>query len=99
MFAKGKKSRGICDRCGWEYPYLKLRKEMGTQLTVCSECHDGAYDRVLHPQNYAPRDLTDNIALRNPRPDTETEVQGIFVYGETSNGFGTDYVGTFIIEA
>lgn len=74
-FAKGKHSNGICDRCSFKYPYLKLRKESGTNLMVCSECDDGIYNIVDHPQNKPPRDLTDNIALRNPRPDrTEPSV-------------------------
>lgn len=95
-WARGKHSRGICDRCGWEYAYLDLVVESGTRSKVCDSCNDGMYSLVSHPQNYPPTKLTDDIALRNPRPD-KTEVVGIFVYGKTSNGYGTDYVGTFIL--
>lgn len=68
-YAKGKYAKAICDRCGWKYPYLKMRTEQGTKLTVCSECYDGAWDRVLHPQNYPPKKLIDGVAIKDPMPD------------------------------
>ena len=70
-FAKGKHALFICDRCGMSYPYLKQVIEPGTNLAVCSECNDGRWNRVGHPQNKPPRDLVDGVALRNPRPDRQ----------------------------
>ena len=36
-FATGKYSQAICDRCGYQYPYLDLKKEWNG-LFVCQEC-------------------------------------------------------------
>lgn len=96
-FASGKYAKGLCDRCGWEYKYLQLKVEKGTNLKVCPECNDFGYSIVSHPQNYAPKDLSDNIALKNPRPENEAP-EGVFVFGQTSAGQPTDYVGILILE-
>lgn len=97
VFSSGKNSNAQCDKCGWDYPYLELSKEPGTQLLVCKSCNDGSYSRVCHPQNYPPKDPGDAIALRNPRPDPDAGAQGIALFGVTSNGFATEYVGTFVL--
>jgi NAD-dependent SIR2 family protein deacetylase len=68
--ARGKHSKFICDRCGWKFPFLTACLEEGTQLRVCTECYDGMWDRVLHPQNHPPRDLSDDLALPWSRNDT-----------------------------
>lgn len=54
--------RGICQRCGFEYPLHKLRREW-TGLLVCKEDYD-----VRHPQDYV-RGVRDEQAVRNPSPD------------------------------
>jgi hypothetical protein len=97
IFASGKNSNGQCDRCGWDYAYNELSEEPGTRLKVCPECNDRGYSRVCHPQNFPPKDPGDAIALRNPRPDPDAGASGIFLYGQTSNGFATEYTGTFIL--
>lgn len=58
----GKHVRGICDRCGVEYPLIKLRKEW-TGLKVCPQCYD-----PRHPQEYV-RGKPDRQAVPEPRPD------------------------------
>jgi hypothetical protein len=68
-FASGKRSKGLCDRCGFKFPYRKLKMEPGTNLMVDAECYDGRWNRVDHPQNFPPRDLIDAQGLRNPRTD------------------------------
>jgi ribosome-binding protein aMBF1 (putative translation factor) len=56
--------RGICDRCGFEYPLVTLRKEW-TGLKVCRECYD-----IRHPQEFV-RGKADKQAVADPRPDPE----------------------------
>lgn len=53
---------GICDRCGFEFPLSKLRKEW-TGLKVC----DADYDR-RHPQEFV-RGVPDNQSVPDPRPE------------------------------
>lgn len=96
MFASGKHAKSNCDRCGFTYPYLEVKREAGTRIRVCPECNDGLYNRVDHPQNKPPMISRDPEGLRDSTGDRE-EVQGIYVYGETSNGFGVEYVGVFIL--
>lgn len=79
VYARGKKSKAICDRCGWKFYRKELLLELGTQLRVCSECHDGAFDRVNHPQNFAPQKLSDATALRWTRSDEPEEGIGYLV--------------------
>jgi len=64
-YAKGLKARAICDRCGFEYRLLSLRKEW-TGLKVCHECWE-----PKHPQLF-PRHAVDNQILREPRPGENT---------------------------
>jgi hypothetical protein len=68
QYAKGTKSRAMCDRCGFEVPYTDLKKEWNG-LMVCQmwDCYE-----PKHPQ-LEPRTVSDAEALRNPRPDTDTE--------------------------
>lgn len=58
----GSLAKGICDRCGFEYPLNQLRKEW-TGLRVCS----ADYDR-RHPQEFV-RGVPDNQTLHDPRPE------------------------------
>lgn len=44
----------LCDRCGQKYYRRQLRKE-STNLVVCNDCFDGAYDLKKHPQNRPAR--------------------------------------------
>tara|TARA_R100000951_G_scaffold114161_3_gene117829 strand:- start:4738 stop:5040 length:303 start_codon:yes stop_codon:yes gene_type:complete len=62
-YASGKYSKGICDRCGFEYPYGSLQKEWNN-LKVCPECFE-----TKHPQLEPPPPPFEPEALYDPRPD------------------------------
>jgi hypothetical protein len=73
-FASEKNATGNCDRCDFEYPLYKLRKEIDNltkqNLRVCPECFDDD-----HPQNRLGRiNIDENPGLRDPRPDRSAEV-------------------------
>ena len=61
-FATGKYSQAICDRCGYQYDYLDLKKEWNGLFT-CPECYE-----PKHPQLDPPYARPDPEALQNPRP-------------------------------
>jgi hypothetical protein len=68
-FAVGKEAFGFCDRCGFRYDLVELKKEFvkGIQqnLRVCPECWSAD-----HPQNFiGTLRIDDPEALRDPRPD------------------------------
>jgi len=70
-FASGKHAIAICDRCGFEYKYLSLKREW-TGFRVCSECFE-----VKHPQLEPISHIADPEALRFPRPSVSaTSVAG-----------------------
>jgi len=62
-FAVGTHSQAICDRCGFQYPYLSLMKEWNG-LMVCPQCYE-----PKQPQLNPPYNRPDPQALQNPRPD------------------------------
>ena len=68
-YASGRRSWGICDRCGFRYRLRLLKTEYvrgrANNLLVCPTCHDPD-----HPQNWqGVYPIFDPQALRNPRPD------------------------------
>jgi len=63
-YALGKYSQAICDRCGFQYPYLDLREEWNN-FKVCPECYEPKA-RQLEPTQVG----ADAEALFQPRPDT-----------------------------
>lgn len=66
--ARGKYTKAECDICGFSFPRTKLRKN-SFDLWVCPTDWDGAYDRIIHPQNKSP-DLRDNShVVMNARPE------------------------------
>lgn len=74
MFASGKYALGICDRCGFTEKLNDLRYETvnmkQTRMKVCDDCFDPD-----HPQLHLGRvRINDPQALRDPRPDSSTEV-------------------------
>ena len=62
-FATGKYSQAICDRCGYQYPYLELRKEWNGLLVGKDEYEP------KQPQLGPFRSDVDPQALRDARPD------------------------------
>jgi|TARA_A100000171_G_scaffold1547_1_gene1682 hypothetical protein len=64
-FASGKFSQAICDRCGFQVPYLNLSKEWNG-LLVCQECYE-----PKHPQLDPGYHSADAEALENPRPQEQ----------------------------
>ena len=64
-YAKGTYALGICDRCGWAYAYLELRKEW-QGLKVCPECYEPKAPQ-LDP---LPQVLVAE-ALYDPRPNVD----------------------------
>ena len=82
-FAIGKNSQAICDRCGYQYPYLELRKEWNG-LRTCPECFE-----PKHPQLDPPYHGLDPEALKNPRPD-RVEPLVVVVGGAGDSPFSSD---------
>ena len=82
-FAVGVKSQAICDRCGFQYNYLELRKEWNG-LLVCPECYE-----PKHPQLEPPYSRPDPEALQNPRPD-RIEPTIVFVGAPGDSPFESD---------
>jgi len=79
-FASGKYALAICDRCGFQYPYLDLKKEW-TGFKTCPECYE-----PKHPQLEPKRNVGDRIALREPRPDRIEPMQ-VFVAAPGDSAF------------
>ena len=93
-FAQGRIARGICDRCGWEYPLRDLHDEVvnlkKTGLFVCGPCFD-----VDHPQlRLGDTPIYDPQALRNPRPDTRSDVTNTSVMSGTYTFSGAPIFNT-----
>lgn len=59
--------RGICDRCGFEYPLRELRKEW-TGLMVCKADYD-----IRPPEMRTPNIRPEGVAKPNSRPDNQTD--------------------------
>ena len=66
-YASGKFSYGVCDRCGFRIPYLKMRMEW-TGFKVCSECYE-----PKHPQLEPEPHVSDPEALYKPRPNNDPD--------------------------
>jgi hypothetical protein len=93
-YAQGKYSRAICDRCGFDFPYLDLRKEW-TGFKVCGECYE-----PKHPQLTPSRSPTDPEALYEPRPTISAPTTGFGIirtsspnpqYNNTDDIIGTSW--------
>jgi len=83
-YAVGKYARATCDRCGFDYKYLDLRKEWNG-LKTCPECYE-----PKHPQLDPPRHITDPEALREPRGTVPAPTTG---YGIVKTGNPVDANG------
>jgi len=73
MFARGKYSLAICDRCGLRCLYTSLRKQtinkMVTNTKVCPDCLDKDSERW----DLSRVRVNDPEALREPRPDNDDD--------------------------
>ena len=67
LFATGRWSYGMCDRCGHKTPYRSLIKEW-TGFKVCSKCWE-----PRHEQLDPIRHVYDPQALNEPRSDTDDD--------------------------
>ena len=85
-FAVGKKALGICDRCGFRYKLLELKKEWNGSK-VCRYCFEPKAPQ-LEPLPHA----TDAEALHEPRVDRQDE-GGVFAIGIKNSG--EDHASTF----
>jgi len=61
-YASAKFAIALCDRCGFRYKLLELRKEWNG-LFVCQECYE-----PKHPQLDPPYHPADPEAIKNARP-------------------------------
>ena len=66
IFATGKHSQFVCDRCGFDYPYTDGIEER-PGLWVCANCNDGVYNIMTHPLNSPPPLSPDPIGLEHAR--------------------------------
>tara|TARA_R110000796_G_scaffold249962_1_gene378333 strand:+ start:514 stop:882 length:369 start_codon:yes stop_codon:yes gene_type:complete len=104
-YASGTHSLARCDRCGFVYGYLELKKEWNN-LRVCHECFE-----PKHPQLDPISHRVDPEALRDPRPTEPTptlhlgkvivsnpvDINGVsspIMFAGNSNTIGTSYTIT-----
>lgn len=90
-FASGKKALGYCDRCGQRTKYRELKKLTikltQTNIKVCKSCWEPD-----HPQlKVGMFPVTDPQALREPRPDTATEINRNIQWGWNPIGGSRSY--------
>ena len=67
-YASAKFARALCDRCGFEYKLLDLKKEWNN-LKTCPNCFE-----TKHPQLEPKPAISDPEALYEPRPNNDVEV-------------------------
>jgi len=79
-YALGKYAQAICDRCGFQYPYLDLREEWNN-FKVCSECYEPKA-RQLEPTQVG----ADPEALFQPRPDVSETTDVTISFPVTDDG-------------
>jgi hypothetical protein len=69
-YAKGKKAFGFCDRCGFRYPFAKLKyqyiDEANSHLKVCPSCMDIDHEQL----QVGKQEYDDPKPLQDPRPDS-----------------------------
>ncbi len=79
-FATGKHAIALCDRCGQQYKFLRLRKEWNGLMT-CPECFE-----PKHPQLDPPHHNADAQALPWSRPARQ-EPMTVFVGAPGDSAF------------
>ena len=86
-FANGAKAFGFCDLCGFRFDLKKLKnlvvKTKNTQIKACSACWTPDQPQLqlgMYP-------VSDPIAIREPRPDTNTwYLSGVTTTGSFGGG-------------
>jgi hypothetical protein len=91
-YAVGKFAVAHCDRCGFKYKLLELRKEW-TGLKVCDSCFE-----PKHPQLGPFNHIADPEAIYDPRVDTDQEANGGNVFS-TDNPIGRSFRGFLLTSA
>ena len=93
--ANGAKAFGFCDYCNFRFPLKKLKNEVvKTKLTAikaCPQCWS-----MDHPQlQLGMYPISDPIAIRDPRPDTNTWYQSgtTGLQTDPTSGTGPDQEG------
>jgi hypothetical protein len=86
MYAQGRQSLALCDRCNQRFFLSELRKEW-QGLKTCPFCYE-----PKHPQLEPRRNVSDAIALQEPRPQPKEPVS-VFVGGPGNSVFAS--VGMF----
>jgi NAD-dependent SIR2 family protein deacetylase len=82
-FATGKHAIAICDRCGQQYNFHRLKKEWNGLMT-CPECYE-----PKHPQLTPPHHKADAQALPWARPARQ-EPMTVFVGAPGDSAFESD---------
>lgn len=90
-YANAKFARALCDRCGFEYKLLELKKEWNG-LKVCKECFE-----PKHPQLEPITATADPEALYDPRPNNDKEVGEGYVVVVYDDIFKPHYMNSDII--
>lgn len=80
-YAYGKRAWGICDQCGQRYLLNNLFTQWNA-LKVCKECYD-----PKHPQLEPRRNVSDAIALYQPRPTPDDQF-GVYIGQVADSAFG-----------
>jgi hypothetical protein len=85
-FASGKKSIGLCDRCGQQFKLKELKyevvKQKQTGLLVCGECWSPDHPQLM----LGTFPVFDPQALRNPRRDNSYLQSGLTVDDTLAQG-------------
>ena len=77
----------ICDRCGFEYKLLDLKKEWNN-LKTCPDCFE-----TKHPQLEPKPAISDPEALYEPRPNNDVEVGEGYILSNNDNIIGSPIPG------
>lgn len=93
-----KNAIGICDRCGFQYPYNDLKHEVVNRklsaIKVCPDCWDPD-----HPQHYVGLVKTDDPKpLKEPRPPQNlVHERSFFGWNPTTGVYAEGKVGTVTV--
>ena len=81
-YAQGRLAWGACDRCGQRFLLNSLRKEW-QGLKTCQSCYE-----PKHPQLEPRRNVSDAIALQEPRPIPD-DTYNVYIGQIGASSFGS----------